>query len=336
MKSMANTPIDVVAMGNAMVDVLTSVSEEFLQNQVANHGVVRGGMSLIDERRAVELYAAMTGGIEMSGGSAGNTIAGLASFGGNAAYIGKVAQDNLGDVFRNDMKKLGVRYETLPIVVGAKTGRCLVLVSEDGERTMNTYLGAGLNLSADDIDTDMISNAAITYLEGYMFDPPHAKQAFGIAAEVAHSAGRKISMTLSDPFCVERHRNDFQAFVEQSTDILFANEAEIISLYQTNTFEEAVSAVQEKCDLAVLTRSAKGSVIVTPDGVIEIKAEPVAKVVDTTGAGDQYAAGFLYGLSRGMKLESCGRLGSMAAAEVISHIGPRPAVAYAEFVKKAA
>lgn len=333
---MTNTPIDVLAMGNAMVDVLTTVTEEFLQNQVEAHGVARGGMSLIDEKRAVQLYAEMSGGVEMSGGSAGNTIAGVASFGGRAAYIGKVAQDNLGDVFRNDMKKLGITYNTQPIVIGAKTGRCLVLVSEDGERTMSTYLGAGLHLSADDIDTDLISQAAITYLEGYMFDPPHAKNAFRVASDIAHSAGRRISITLSDPFCVERHREDFQAFVEQSTDVLFANEAEIMALYQTATFEEAVAIIRNKCDIAVLTRSAKGSVIVNGDSIIEVKAEPVAKVLDTTGAGDQYAAGFLYGLSRDMPLERCGHLGSLAAAEVISHMGPRPVESYAAFLKKAA
>lgn len=331
---MTHTKLDVVALGNAMVDVLAHVSDEFLQKQVEEHGVVLGGMSLIDEQRAVELYAEMHGGLEMSGGSAGNTIAGLASFGGRGAYIGKVAQDVLGDVFRKDMKDLGVHYETLPIIIGAKTGRCLVLVAPNGERTMNTYLGAGMNLSPEDIDTDLISSASITYLEGYMFDPPHAKDAFRIAAEIAHSAGRKIALTLSDPFCVERHRHDFQAFVEQGTDILFANEAEIMSLYQTESFEEAARIVSGKCELAVLTRSEKGSVIVHGDQRIVIPAEKIAKVEDTTGAGDQYAAGFLFGLSRDMSLEQCGRLGSLAAAEIISHMGPRPAMCYADFLKK--
>lgn len=329
---MSNTRIDVVAMGNAMVDVLANVDEAF----ITRHGLQRAGMSLVDEDRATELYAAMENPIEMSGGSAGNTIAGLASFGGRGAYIGKVAQDTLGESFRNDMKSMGVIYETLPIIVGAKTGRCLVMVTPDGERTMNTYLGAGRSLSPEDIDADLITDASITYLEGYMFDPPQAKSAFGVAAEIAHSAGRMISLTLSDPFCVDRHRDDFQAFVEQNTDILFANEAEITSLYKTNTLEEAAKIVSEKCKIAVLTRSADGSVIVADGKFIEIKAEPVAKVIDTTGAGDQYAAGFLYGLSRGMKLETCGRLGSLAAAEVISHMGPRPAVAYADLLKKAA
>ena len=329
---MSNTPIDVLAMGNAMVDVLANVDEAY----ITRHDLKRGSMSLIDEARAVELYATMNNPMEMSGGSAGNTIAGLASFGGKGAYIGKVAQDPLGETFRNDMKKQGVIYNTLPIIIGAKTGRCLVAITPDGERTMNTYLGAGLHLSGEDLDSDLITSAAITYLEGYMFDPPHAKDAFRVTAEIAHDAGRMVAITLSDAFCVERHRDDFQAFVEQSANILFANEAEITSLYKTNTFEDAAQIVSEKCDIAILTRSAEGSVIVADGKFIEVKAEPIAKVVDTTGAGDQYAAGFLYGLSQGMPLAACGRLGSLAAAEVISHMGPRPLVTYAEFVKKAA
>lgn len=329
---MRKSPIDVLAMGNAMVDVLANVDEAY----ITHHDLKRGAMSLVDEKRAVELYATMPDPMEMSGGSAGNTIAGLASFGGKGAYIGKVAQDPLGETFRNDMKKLDVIYNTLPIVIGARTGRCMVAITPDGERTMNTYLGAGLHLSAEDIDADLISSAAITYLEGYMFDPPHAKNAFGVAAEIAHAAGRMISMSLSDAFCVDRHRGDFAAFVEQNTDILFANEAEITSLYKTNTFEEAAKIVGTKCKIAALTRSGDGSVIVCDGRFIEIKAEPVAAVVDTTGAGDQYAAGFLYGLSQDMPLETCGRLGSLAAAEVISHMGPRPLVNYADLVKKAA
>ncbi|MDB5492121.1 MAG: Fructokinase [Micavibrio sp.] len=329
---MSKSPIDVLAMGNAMVDVLANVDEAY----ITHHDLQRGAMSLIDEKRAVELYATMANPMEMSGGSAGNTIAGLASFGGKGAYIGKVAQDPLGETFRNDMKKQGVIYNTLPIIIGAKTGRCLVAITPDGERTMNTYLGAGLHLSGEDLDADLITSAAITYLEGYMFDPPHAKEAFRTTAEIAHSAGRMVSITLSDAFCVDRHRDDFAAFVEQNTDILFANEAEITSLYKTNTFEEAAKIVGTKCKIAVLTRSAEGSVIVSDGKFIEIKAEPISKVVDTTGAGDQYAAGFLYGLSQDMPLETCGRLGSLAAAEVISHMGPRPLVTYADLVKKAA
>lgn len=332
---MTKAPIDVVALGNALVDVLANVDDAFIQNQ-AQYGMQRGAMTLIDEARAVELYAAMPPAIEVSGGSAGNTIAGLASFGGKGAFIGKVAQDQLGEVFRHDLKSMGVLFDTQPIVVGAKTGRCLILVTSDGERTMNTYLGAGIHLSPDDISANTVSSAAITYLEGYLFDPANAKAAFRTAADIAHKAGRKVSLSLSDPFCVERHRSDFQSFVADNTDILFANEAEIMSLYQTATFEEAVNTVKSKCELAVLTRSAKGSVIVSGDRIIEIAAAPVAKVVDTTGAGDQYAAGFLYGLSRGMILEKCGELGSLAAAEVISHMGPRPIIKYSDFLKKAA
>ncbi len=333
---MPNSPVDVVAVGNALVDVLVNVSDEFIAGQELKHGMKRGAMTLIDEARAVGLYAEMPGGIESSGGSAGNTIAGLASFGGRGAFIGKVAQDQLGEVFRHDLRSMNVMFETVPIVVGAKTGRCLVLVTPDGQRTMNTYLGAAVNLLPDDIDENIVSSAAITYLEGYLFDPDHAKEAFRRASNIARACKRKVALTLSDPFCVDRHRDDFLGFVESKTDILFANEAEIMSLYQTQTFEEAIYAINGKCDLAVLTRSEKGSVIVTQGKAIEIIPDPVAKVVDTTGAGDQYAAGFLYGLSRGMALETCGHLGSMAAAEVISHMGPRPAMKYAEFLKHAA
>jgi sugar/nucleoside kinase (ribokinase family) len=333
---MSGFSLDVVAMGNALVDVLANVTDEFIAGQETQHGMKPGAMTLIDEIRAVELYAQMPSGIESSGGSAGNTIAGLASFGGRGAFIGKVAQDQLGSVFRHDLESMGVVFETTPIIIGAKTGRCLVLVSPDGQRTMNTYLGAATTLSTDDVDEELIASAAITYLEGYLFDPDHAKNAFRKASDIARAAGRKVALTLSDPFCVGRHRDDFLDFVEGKTDILFANEAEIMSLYQTATFEEAAHAVGRKCDLAVVTRSEKGSVIVADGRMIDIKPDPAARIIDTTGAGDQYAAGFLYGLSRGLMLETCGRLGSMAAAEVISHMGPRPGMKYAEFLKKAA
>lgn len=332
---MQKNGIDVVAMGAAIVDVLANVDDNFIEAQVKK-GTIRGAMSLIDEVRAVELYAQMPPAIESSGGSAGNTIAGLASFGGSAAFIGKTAQDQLGDVFRHDLKSMGVEFRTQPIIVGEKTGRCLILVTADGERTMNTYLGASQLLSTDDLDNDLIQRAAVTYMEGYLFDPVKAKEAFHAASETAHRAGRKVSISLSDPFCVDRHRADFLDFVTRHTDILFANEHEIMSLYQTKTFEEAVEAVKGHCEIAVLTRSAKGSVVVSGDKIVEIVAEPVAKVIDTTGAGDQYAAGFLYGYTHHMPLHACGKLGSMAAAEVISHMGPRPTVRYSEFLKEAA
>jgi sugar/nucleoside kinase (ribokinase family) len=332
---MQKAPIDVLAMGNAIVDVLANVEESFIEKQKV-HGMIRGAMTLIDEVRAVDLYSQMPPAMEVSGGSAGNTVAGLASFGGKGAFIGKTAKDQLGDIFRHDMKSLGIEFTTSPIVVGAKTGRCLILVTPDGERTFNTFLGAGRLLSVDDMDEDLIASAAITYFEGYLFDPENAKKAFHAAAEMAHKAGRKVSISLSDPFCVDRHRDDFRNFVASKTDILFANEKEIMSLYQVNTFEEALQAVKGNCEVAVLTRSHKGSVIVSGDKTITIKAEPVDKVVDTTGAGDQYAAGFLYGYTQNMPLERCGRLGALAAAEVISHMGPRPLVSYADLVKKAA
>lgn len=332
---MQKAPIDVLAMGAAIVDVLSNVEESLIESQIV-HGMRRGAMSLIDEARAVELYALMPAALETSGGSAGNTVAGLASFGGKGAFIGKTAKDQLGDIFSHDLKSMGVEFTTQPIVVGAKTARCLILVTPDGERTMNTYLGASQLLSVDDMDEALIGSAAVTYMEGYLFDPANAKKAFHVAADMAHKAGRKVSISLSDPFCVDRHREDFRNFVENHTNILFANENEIMSLYQTTSFEDAVEAIQGVCDIAVLTRSDKGSVIVTPDHIIPIRAEPITRLVDTTGAGDQYAAGFLYGYTHDMPLETCGRLGALAAAEVISHMGPRPMVSYAEFVKKAA
>ena len=333
---MTQSAFDVVALGNAIVDVLATVDPAFVEAESRLNGMVPGGMTLIDETRAIELYAKMPPAMETSGGSAGNTIAGLASFGGKGGFIAKVAQDQLGEVFAHDLRSMGVTFQTQPIVVGAKTGRCLILVTPDGQRTMNTYLGAGSLLSPDDVDDALISSASITYLEGYLFDPAHAKEAFRCASEIAHAAGRKIAFTLSDSFCVERHRDDMLNFVENEADIVFANEAEIMSLYQVRNFDDAVNAVRGKCGVAVLTRSEKGSVIVTGDETIPVKASTIDKVIDTTGAGDQYAAGFLYGYTHGMKLVECGRLGSLAAAEVISHMGPRPALKYADFLKKAA
>lgn len=328
---MSELSFDLVAIGNAMVDVLAEVPDSFIDDQAEN-GMIRGTMNLIDETRAVDLYAAMPSGVEMSGGSAGNTIAGFASFGGAGAYIGKTAQDQLGDVFRHDMKSMGVHYETTPLVMGAPTGRCLVLVTPDAHRTMNTYLGSGVELSVADIDEELIAAAQVTYLEGYLFDPPQAKEAYYKASEIAHQAGQKVSLTLSDPFCVDRHRDDFLDLVQNHVDILFANEEEIMSLYQVDTFEQAVNEVMSHCDVVALTRSDKGSVILADFDITEIPAEPVAKVVDTTGAGDQYAAGFLYGYTQGMTIDMCGRLGSKAAAEVISHMGPRPMKEYADFL----
>lgn len=318
-------------IGNAMVDALSKVDESFISEM----GMEKGIMQLIDEARAVEVYAAMNPEIESGGGSAANTMAGFASFGGAGAFIGKVADDNLGQTFADDLKSLGLYYNTQPLIVGPKTGRCLVLVTPDAHRTMNTYLGAGVELGPDDIDQDLIASSAVTYLEGYLFDPSQAKKAFIKAGEIAHDAGHRISLSLSDPFCVERHREDFQMLVEKHVDILFANEDEIKSLYQQDSFEDAAQIVAGKCEVAALTRSEKGAVIVSKDQQVVIDAVPT-EVVDTTGAGDQYAAGFLYGFSQEMSLEQCGKLGAHAAAEVISHMGPRPLISYKDLLKQAA
>ncbi|MBI4031600.1 MAG: adenosine kinase [Proteobacteria bacterium] len=327
---------DMAAIGNALVDVIAHATDNFVAQQEKQHGMKRGAMSLIDASRAVELYGDMGTAIESSGGSAGNTMAGFASFGGKGAFIGKVADDQLGDVFRHDMKALGVHYGTNPLAFGTPTGRCLILVTPDGQRTMNTFLGASIELGPDDVDADIVASAKITYLEGYLYDDAKAKAAFRLAAEIAHNAGHKVALTLSDPFCVQRHRKDFQYLVESHVDILFANEAEIISLYETKKFDEACRGAAGKCEVAVLTRSEKGAIVLSGGKSIEVRAEPVKKIVDTTGAGDQYAAGFLFGYTRGMSLQECGRIGALAAAEVISHMGPRPEIKYADLLKKAA
>ena len=332
----SDTKFDVVAIGNALVDVLSHATDEFLSTEEKIHGMKRGSMTLISERRAVELYAAMGPGVESSGGSAGNTMAGFASFGGRGAYIGKVARDQLGEVFRHDLRSQAVNFTTTPLVVGAPTGRCLILVSADGQRTMNTFLGAAVELGPDDIEAEVVAAAGITYLEGYLFDPPLAKEAFRTAAMIAHDAGRRVALSLSDPFCVDRHRDDFRDLADRHVDILFANEAEVMALTRAKNFDAAVKQIRGRCEITVLTRGEKGSVILTKDHAVEIHAERVAQVVDTTGAGDQYAAGFLFGHTQGLTLEMCGKLGSLAAAEVIGHMGPRPEIKYASLLKKAA
>ncbi|MBK6895261.1 MAG: adenosine kinase [Alphaproteobacteria bacterium] len=321
---MSESALGVVAVGNALVDVLAQVDDAFLDEQCTKYGMERGAMTLIDEKRAVELYTQMPKGLETSGGSAANTMAGYSSFGGHGAFIGKVAKDALGETFNKDMLKIGVDHLTRPLVAGPPTGRCMILVSPDGHRTMNTFLGASVELSPQDIEPDVIFSAQITYLEGYLFDRELAKRAFIRAAELAHKAGHRVALTLSDPFCVDRHRHDFLNLVQNHVDILFANEEEIKSLYMQQNFEDAKSAVNSHCEIAVLTRSEKGAVIVSQGREIMVPAAPVKKVVDTTGAGDQFAAGFLFGFTHARTLEECGRLGALAAAEVISHIGPRP------------
>jgi sugar/nucleoside kinase (ribokinase family) len=293
-------------------------------------------MNLIDADRALQLYDAMGPATEMSGGSAGNTMAAYASFGGKGAYIGKVGTDQLGEVFRHDMRAMGVSHTTAPSQAGTATGRCMILITPDGERTMNTFLGAATELYPDDIDAYVIEAAQVTYLEGYLFDKKPAKEAYFRASALAHNAGRKVSLTLSDSFCVDRHRDDFRELVENHVDILFANEDEIKSLYQVASFDEVIPVLKDKCEIVAITRSEKGSVIVRGDSITEVKAEPVSKVVDTTGAGDAYAAGFLFGYTEGLSMAQCGHLGSIAAAEVISHIGPRPQVQLSTLIPKRA
>ena len=311
--------LDVVGIGNAIVDVIAHADDAFL----AEEGLTKGTMALIDAARAEQLYGRMGPGIEVSGGSAGNTMAGIASLGGKGAYIGKVRDDQLGNVFRHDMTAIGVRFATAPATAGPATARCLILVTPDAQRTMNTFLGACVGLGPEDIAEDLVAAAQVTYLEGYLFDPPRAKEAFRRAATIAHAAGRQVALTLSDPFCVERHRAEFRDLLEHHVDILFANEAEITALFQSG-FDEAVRQVSGLCEIAALTRSEKGSVVATAADTVAVPAAPVARIVDTTGAGDLYASGFLHALTRGRNLADCARLGSLCASEVISHFGARP------------
>jgi len=313
---------DVLGMGNAMVDVIAHAAESRLDEL----GIVKGAMHLIDEDRAVEIYAGMGPGIEMSGGSAGNTMAGIASLGGRGAFIGKVRDDQLGDVFAHDLRSIGVSFEVARATAGPATGRCLILVSPDAQRTMNTYLGAGRSLGPEDIDPATVASAAVVYVEGYLWDTDAAKAAVLKAFDAAHAAGRLTSLTLSDPFCVDRFRGEFRDLVTNHLDIVFANEAEIMSLYEVDSFEAAMARARREEKVMVLTRSERGSVVVRGDETHRIDAEPVARVVDTTGAGDLYAAGFLYGFTKGLPLGECARLGGIAAAEVISHVGARPGV----------
>jgi len=311
---------DVLGIGNAIVDVISHADDAFL----GQHGLVKGSMMLIDEQRAETLYAAMGPGIEVSGGSCGNTMAGIASFGGKGAYVGKVRDDQLGAVFSHDLRSTGVSFETPSANAGPATARCLILVTPDAQRTMNTYLGACMGLGPADIDTARVGSAQVTYVEGYLWDEPAAKQAVLKAFDAAHAAGRLVSITLSDAFCVHRYRDEFRDLVRNKVDILFGNESEIKSLYEVESFEEAMEATRKEAKIAALTRSEKGSVVVKGNETWAVPAAPVAKVVDTTGAGDLYAAGFLFGYTRGKPLAECARLGGLAAAEIISHVGARP------------
>ena len=334
---MTSTPssarFDVCAVGNAIVDVLSPCDDAFLTAQ----SLTPGSMQLVDADQSAALYAAMAAGIEASGGSAGNTVAGIGSFGGRAAYIGKVADDQLGGVFSHDIRAAGVAFDTFPLVDGAAsghaTGVCMINVTPDGQRTMCTFLGAANQLGVADIDVTLIGDSAIVYLEGYLFDPAPARAAFEAAAAAAHAAGRKVAITLSDTFVVARWRAELLSFIEQSADIVLANEGELAALFETDDFEAGAAKLAAMVEIAAITRGAEGSVVVRGDERVAIAAYPVDKVIDTTGAGDQYAAGFLLGIARGLTLEQAGKLGSLAASEVIAHWGPRPMVKLADLAR---
>lgn len=325
---------DVVGIGHALLDVLASVGQDFLADHERRHGMKAGAKTPIDAQRSDDLYAALheAGALETPGGSAANTLAGLASFGGRCAFMGKVADDEAGHVFRSGLHEEGIHFPTPPLSGDIPTGRCLILVTPDGERSMNTFIGASDEFTAGDIDRDLIAAARVTYLEGYFFDQEKARQALRLAAGTARKAGRAVALSLSDPFCVERWRGAFLETIADGVDLLFANEREIMALYETDNFGAALEETRALGGIGVLTRSDKGSVIVHEGKTVEIPAVKPLQLVDTTGAGDQYAAGFLYGFTHGMTLEQCGRLGAQAAAEVISHMGPRPGMRYAEFL----
>ncbi|HSH61147.1 MAG TPA: adenosine kinase [Acidimicrobiales bacterium] len=328
---MSQPTLDVVAIGHAIVDVLTHADDA----ELARLQLSKGTMALVDADEAEALYAAMGPAVEVSGGSAANTAAGIASFGGAVAFVGKVRDDELGAVFSHDIRAEGVEYATPPAQSGPTTARCLVLVTPDAQRTMSTYLGAATGLRPDDLDDDVIGRARVTYLEGYLWDPPEAIEALRRAMDVAHAAGRQVAFSLSDPFCVERHRNEFLGLVDDQVDILFANEAEAMSLTGAASLDEAVKSLIGRCQLVAITRGPEGSILVEDDAVIEVPAMPVDEVVDTTGAGDLYAAGFLYGLTHGADAETCASLGGVAAAEVIAHVGARPQVSLSKVAAEA-
>jgi adenosine kinase len=312
---------DVLCIGNAIVDVIARTEDDFLVRQ----GMSKGAMQLIDEKRAEAIYDAMGPAVEISGGSAANTAVGIASFGARAAFVGKVRDDELGRVFAHDIRAAGVAFDTAPDSGGPSTARSYILVTPDGERTMNTFLGAAQDLHPNDIDADAVAGAAVTYLEGYLWDPPRAKEAFLKAAGIAHGAGRKVALTLSDAFCVGRYRAEFLDLIRNGTvDIVFANQHELLSLYETADFDTAVNALRNDAPLAAVTRSEHGCLVVTRAATEAVPAAPIERFVDATGAGDLFAAGFLVGLSRGQDHRMSARLGVLAAAEVIQHLGARP------------
>jgi len=328
---MTTAKYDVLGIGNAIFDVLVQTDESFL----AAHGMTKGGMALIDEARATAIYQDMGPATEMSGGSAANTIVGVANLGARAAYVGKIRDDQIGRLYAHDIRAAGVAFETKAAADGPATGCSYILVTPDGERTMNTYLGAAQDLMPSDIDAAQIAASSIVYLEGYLWDPKSAKEAFVKAATIAHGAGRQVALTLSDSFCVDRYRDEFLELMRNGTvDLIFANEAELHSLYQTSDFDTALTQLRSDTKLAVVTRSEKGCVVASKDGVTAVPAFPIDRIVDTTGAGDLFAAGFLFGLVRGAGFEAAGRLGALAAAEVIQHIGARPQTSLKELAQQ--
>ncbi|MBV8061778.1 MAG: adenosine kinase [Alphaproteobacteria bacterium] len=326
---------DVVAIGNALVDIIAEADDAFLVEQ----DIAKNAMNLVSAGRSGDLYDKIGPAVETSGGSAANTMTGIASLGGKAAFMGKVKEDQLGTIFRHDMHAQGVYFSTHPVpdnqhgpYAGISTGRCIILVTPDAARSMNTYLGISVEFEPQDINADILQRSQITYLEGYLFDRPAAKRAFYQATDIVKQAKKTMALTLSDLFCVERHRAEFHDLVQNHIDILFANEAEILALYQTNDFNSAIAEVRKHTGIAVVTRGEKGAVITNSDAVHEVPAAPVDKVIDTTGAGDLYAAGFLYGITHGKSLPEAGRIGAIAAAEVISHYGPRPLVKLSDLI----
>jgi sugar/nucleoside kinase (ribokinase family) len=324
----ASKPFDVVGIGNAIVDVLVPSDDAFLEN----HGLSKGTMALVDQAQAEALYSRVGPGLETSGGSAANTLAGLAQLGAKAGFIGRVRDDQLGAIFAHDIRSVGAHFETAAATSGPSTARCLILVTPDAQRTMCTYLGASVHLHPADLDLDLVRQAKVLYLEGYLWDADEAKQAFIAAAEVMRQSGGQVALSLSDAFCVDRHRQSFQELVDGHVDILFANEMEITSLYEANSFEEAVAQVRGRCQVAALTRSAEGSMVLSGQQSLPIAPYHLGELVDTTGAGDLYAAGFLYGYTQGRSLEHCGRLGSLCAGKVVTQLGPRPQGSLKELV----
>lgn len=326
------TQFDVLTVGNAIVDIIARCDDKFL----SENKIIKGAMNLIDAERAELLYSRMGPAVEASGGSAGNTAAGIASFGGRAAYFGKVAKDQLGEIFTHDIHAQGVHFATKPLDRLPPTARSMIFVTADGERSMNTYLGACVELGPEDVEESVVAAAKVTYFEGYLWDPPRAKEAIRTCARIAHAHGREMSMTLSDSFCVHRYRDEFLDLMRSNTiDIVFANKAEVLALYETEDFEHAVSSIAKDCRLAIVTMSEEGSIILSGGERIRVHATSIEAVVDTTGAGDLYAAGFLHGYTQGRSLEDCGKLGSLAAGIVIEQIGPRPMTSLAEAAVKA-